>query len=454
MKDERALENEPLRTLYLRMVIPAVAAQLINLAYNIVDRIFIGHIPGVGELSLAGVGICFPIISTVSAFAQLGGVGGAARFSFYLGKGNKENADKAMISSFTFLIASGLLLTLLVLAFCEPLLILFGASAETLSYAASYLRVYALGTVFVEVTTGMVYFITAEGFAHMSLISVILGAGLNIVLDPVFIYLFNMGVKGAAIATVISQIVSLIFVLNFLCGKKTIVRLNIKKIGHVDMKIMLSALALGLSPFVMQSTESLVNICFNRQLLAYGGVNAVGAMTIFSSIMSIVVYPLMGIGQGVQPIIGFNYGAGNSKRLRKVCFLALGNGVGYSIIVWILIKLVPIAFVNLFSSESAFTAYAVSKSGIFFDMLWIMGIQVVTQNMFVALGNAKNSLILALLRKVILLAPLIYIVPMFLDDKVTGIFLAEPIADTLAAVTTIVVFMLKYRKILFISKER
>lgn len=449
MKDDRKLEHEPLRKLYVQMVIPAVAAQMINLIYNLVDRMYIGHIPLDGKLSLAGVGVCFPIITAIAAFAQLGGVGGAARVSFYLGKDDKVHAEKALFNSFTFLLVSGLLLTILIWGFRTRLLQMFGADPATMPYATGYLNIYVFGTVFVELTTGLIYFITAEGFSRVSLRAVLVGAGLNILLDPLFIYVFHLGVKGAATATVLSQMLSLVFVLHFLRGDRTIIQLTFSSVGHIDWGILANILALGLSPFVMQMTESLVNICFNRSLVQYGGVEALGAMAVFSSIMSIVIFPLMGIGQGVQPIVGFNYGAGNTERVRKVCLLALGNGLFYSTVMWGLIRLIPGLFVNLFSTDPAFTGYALSKAGIFFGMLWIMGIQVVIQNLFVALGNAKQSLFLALLRKVFLLVPLIYVLPAFVADQVTGVFLAEPVADTIAAITTVSLFWWKYRKILF-----
>lgn len=440
------LETERVSSLFQKLVIPAVIAQLVNLAYNMVDRIYIGHIPEIGSLALTGVGVCMPVITLLAAFAQLFGAGGAPRASFFLGRQDIKSAEHTLESCTVCLFWFSIILTVTGRIFSKDILLMFGASENTLAYALDYLNLYILGTIFVEFSTGLVFFITAQGFTKISMISVLSGASLNIILDPVFIFFFHMGVKGAAIATVLSQICSAFFVLAFLFGKKSILKLRRENL-HIHKHLLFPALALGLSPCVMQITESVLTISFNRSLLKYGGDIAVGTMTIFSTIMSIAVYPLMGIGQGAQPIISYNHGSGRWERVKSCSLLVLGVSICYSGVLWMLIQIFPQVFINIFASDPTLYSYAGNMISVFFSMLWIMGLQIAGQNLFLALGNAKTSLFIALLRKVFLLIPLILLLPRILPNPVWAIFLAEPISDTLAAFTTGILFTVQYKTV-------
>ena len=431
--------------LFVRLVIPAVISQLVTLAYNIVDRIYIGHMPEVGRIALTGVGICMPITIILSAFAQLVGFGGAPKASAYLGERRTEAAERTLGSCALFSLILSVALTALTCAFSRQILLLFGASSDTLPYALSYFRIYVCGTAFVELSVGLVFFITAQGYTTVSMISVLLGAGLNILLDPILIFGFHMGVAGAAAATVLSQAVSCVWVLWFLCGKRGMIRLK-RKYLCLNWELLLPALALGLSPFVQILTESLISVCFNRSLLRYGGDAAVGAMTIFSTVMQFVSLPITGIAQGAQPIISYNYGAGQNKRVGECCRLVLKVSLIYSILFWGILHVFPELFPRIFAEEKSFIAYSSSMSRYFFAMLWVMGAQISCQLMFVALGNARVSLFLALLRKVFLLVPLIFLMPHLMSDPVKAVFLAEPVADTLACATTVTFFMRQYRR--------
>ncbi|MEG2450270.1 MAG: MATE family efflux transporter, partial [Clostridia bacterium] len=311
------LGTEPVGKLLLKLALPAVAAQIINMLYNLVDRIYIGHIPDIGALALTGVGVCMPIIMLVSAFAAFASMGGAPRASIYLGKKDSASAEKVIGNCFVFLIAISAILTTILLVFTDEILMLFGASENTIGYASKYMRIYAIGTIFVQLALGMNAFISAQGFAKMSMLTVLIGAVLNIILDPIFIFALKLDVAGAAIATVISQGVSAIFVICVLSSKKSTLRLKIKNM-KIDFKILFSCLTLGFASFVMQSTESVVIVCFNSSLLKYGGDIAVGAMTILSSVMQFTMLPLQGFGQGAQPIMSYNFGAGNSTRVKAV----------------------------------------------------------------------------------------------------------------------------------------
>lgn len=437
--------------LFMRLVVPAVISQLIVLAYNIVDRIYIGHIPEIGRNALTGVGVCMPATVILSAFAQLVGFGGAPRASAFLGQQNKEMANRTLGTCAFFSLFLSVLLTACALSFSNPIIRLFGASIETESYAQMYFQIYVLGTVFVEIASGLAFFVTAQGYSNISMVSVLLGAGLNMVLDPIFIFGFGMGVRGAAIATVISQAVSCIWILSFLCGNRGVLKLQMRYF-HLDKSMLLPALALGLSPFVQILTESLISVCFNRSLLKYGGDIAVGAMTIYATVMQFASLPITGIAQGAQPIISFNYGAGNRERVRKCCALVLKTAMAYSISLWLFIQLFPSVFPHIFADEPVFLSYSSTMIRTFFSMLWVMGAQISCQLMFVALGNAKVSLFLAILRKVFLLLPLIFLLPLFYPDQVRAVFLAEPIADTFACVFTVSCFSLYYRKNLLKQK--
>lgn len=447
-RNTEELGTEPVGRLLFRLSAPAIAAQIINLLYNLVDRIYIGHIAGVGQLALTGVGVCLPLIMIISAFASLAGMGSAPRASIFLGKGDQENAERTLGNSVTMLVLIAAVLTVLFQLFADDWLMLFGASENTISYASDYMQIYSLGTLFVQLTLGLNVFITAQGFARTSMLTVMIGAVTNIVLDPVLIFGLDMGVSGAALATIISQAISMIWILRFLTGKKTALRIR-KKNLKLSAEIILPSLALGLSPFIMASTESLLSVCFNSSLLKYGGDVAVGAMTICSSIMQFCLLPIQGLTQGAQPIISYNYGAQNLSRVRGAFRYLLISCVTYSMTLWALVMAVPQVFIQLFNNDPELVAFGAPALRTYMAMAGIFGIQVACQQTFIALGNAKNSLFLALLRKIFLLIPLIYLMPLLMPaDKTMAVFLAEPVADTLAVATTAVMFWRYFRKIM------
>ena len=431
--------------LLFKLAVPAIAAQIINLLYNLVDRMYIGHIANVGKLALTGVGVCLPLIMLISAFAALVSMGGAPRASIFLGKGEHDNAEKTLGNSFTLLVILSLTLTVIFYFFAKDLLLLFGASENTIEYATSYMKIYSLGTIFVQLTLGLNAFISAQGFAKTSMMTVLIGAICNIILDPIFIFGFNMGVSGAALATIISQSLSMIWILFFLTGKKTTLKIK-KKNLRLSKNIILPSIALGLAPFIMQSTESLIAICFNSSLLKYGGDIAVGAMTILTSVMQFSMLPLTGLTQGGQPIISYNYGAKNPERVKKAFKILLISCVTYSCILWALAMITPKSFVLIFNNDPELVEFTSHALRIYMAVSCVFGIQIACQQSFIALGNAKTSLFLALLRKIILLIPLIYIMPLFISDKTTAVFMAEPVADFLAVSTTSILFFVQFRK--------
>ena len=439
------LGTAPIGKLLFSLAVPAITAQVVNMLYNIVDRIYIGHIPDIGTAALTGVGITFPIITLISAFSSLIAMGGAPRASISMGEGNKDRAERILGNCFTTLLVLSVVLTAIFLIFQEPILWAFGASENTIGYATDYMRIYVCGTVFVQIALGMNMFITSQGFAKTSMLTVIIGAALNIALDPLFIFVFNMGVQGAAIATVLSQAVSAIWVLLFLLGKRTVLKIKLSCMA-VQRKIILPVLALGVSPFIMQSTESLLSVVLNTSLLRYGGDTAVGAYTVIASIMQVINLPLQGLTQGAQPITSFNYGARNMERVRKSIRLLLTCTLTYSTLFWLCIMLIPQVFVGIFTSDPELMDTAVWAVRIFLFGVFAFGAQTGFQQSFLALGQAKVSLLLALLRKIVLLIPLIYILPLLFTDKLFGVFVAEPIADILAASTTTVSFLLWARK--------
>ena len=442
---ENALGTAPIGKLLFSLAVPAITAQVVNMLYNIVDRIYIGHIPEIGTAALTGVGITFPIITLISAFSSLIAMGGAPRASIAMGAHHRDRAQRIMGNCFTALLVLAAALTAVFLLFQEPILWAFGASENTIGYAMEYMGIYVCGTVFVQISLGMNMFITSQGFAKTSMLTVVIGAVLNIALDPVFIFAFDMGVRGAAIATVLSQAVSAVWVLLFLTGKRTTLRLQWKYMA-IHWRILLPVLALGVSPFIMQSTESLLSVVLNTSLLKYGGDVAVGAYTVIASIMQVINLPLQGLTQGAQPITSFNYGARNMDRVRKSVRLLLTCCLAYSCLFWLLIMLVPQVFVGIFSSDPQLMETAVWAARIFLFGCFAFGAQTGFQQSFLALSQAKASLLLALLRKIVLLIPLIYIIPLFMADKLLGVFLAEPVADILAATTTTVTFLLWARK--------
>lgn len=434
--------------LLLSLALPTITSQIVNMLYNLVDRIYIGHmqpVDTVGKLALTGVGVCLPIIVVISAFAALLAMGGAPRASIQEGRGNPKEAERIMGNCLTMLVAASVVLTVVLQLFARDLLLLFGASENTIDYAAAYMGIYSLGTVFVQVTLGMNAYITAQGFTTISMRTTLIGAGLNIVLDPIFIFGLDMGVRGAALATILSQAVSAAWVLCFLTGGKTKWRLRRKNL-RPQASVVLPCLALGLSPFIMQSTESLIAVCFNSSLLKYGGDLAVGAMTVLTSIMQLAMMPLQGLTQGAQPIISYNYGAQNSLRVREAFRCLLLACVTYSMTMWVLVQLMPQMFAGIFTPNAELQAYAAWALRIYMAATGIFGVQIACQQTFIALGNAKTSLFLAVLRKIILLIPLVYILPHFFTNKVFGVFLAEPVADVLAVCTTACMFAFQFKK--------
>lgn len=446
--DREFLGKEPLGKLLWRLAVPTVLAQLINMLYNIVDRIYIGHIPEVGALALTGVGVCMPLILIVSAFAALVGNGGAPRASISMGRGDKESAEKILGTCFAMQIVISVILTAVLLIWNKDFLLAFGASENTVEYGTSYMNIYSIGTVFVQLTLGMNAFITAQGFAKTGMLSVLIGAVANIILDPIFIFGFHMGVRGAALATIFSQALSCIWVLAFLFGKKTTLRIRWKNV-NLKPAMVLPTLALGSSVFVMQSSESIIAICFNASLLKYGGDIAVGAMTILTSVMQFAMLPLQGLGQGAQPIISYNYGAGKKDRVKGAFKLLLKSSMVYAALLWIAVMLFPQLFAGMFTSDPALLDFTKTALRIYLAAMFIFGIQMACQLTFMSLGNAKASIVVAVMRKFVLLIPLIYIVPAILRNNQTmAVYLAEPIADILAVCFTIVLFRREFKKAL------
>ena len=447
-KDNDFLGTAPVGKLLFSLALPAIAAQVINLLYNLVDRVYIGHIPGDGALALTGVGVCMPVIMIVSSFAALVSMGGAPRASIFLGKGDKESAEKTLGGCFVLQVILSAVLTLVLLLWNRDLLLVFGASENTIGYATDYMKIYAVGTVFVQLTLGMNAFITGQGFAKTGMLSVLIGAALNIALDPLFIYAFGMGVRGAALATVISQAVSTLWVLLFLSGKKTVIRLRRERM-RLRAETVLPCMALGLSPFIMQASESAIMVCFNSSLLKYGGDVAVGAMTILTSIMQFSMLPLQGLAQGAQPITSFNYGAGSMERVKRVFRLLVTASLAYSLFLWIIIMLFPQVFAMIFTPDAKLIAYTKWALRIYAAAMGIFGAQTACQMTFIALGNAKCSILVVVMRKFILLIPLIYTLPNLFSDKAMAVYLAEPAADFLSVVFCVSLFAVQFKKAVY-----
>lgn len=441
------LGKDPIKTLLFRLAVPAIMAQIVNMLYNIVDRMYIGHIAGVGATALTGVGVTMPIIMLITAFSSLVGAGGAPLASIKMGQRDSKAAEKILGNCFATLLVVAAILTVFFLVFGRQMLLLFGASEKTIVYSIQYMSVYVCGTVFVQLALGLNPFITIQGYATTSMMTVLIGAVINIILDPILIFGFNMGVGGAALATVISQAVSAIWVLCFLFGKKSKLRLRRGTIG-INPKVICSVMALGLSPFIMQSTESLLNVVLNTSLQRYGGDLAVGAMTISASLMQLLTLPLMGFCQGAQPIIGYNYGARNNDRVRHAFRLLITCTMSFVAAFWLCIMLIPQLLISLFTPDPQLLAYTTWAVRIFLFGSLFMGAQMTCQQTFLAIGQAKISIFLALLRKIVLLIPLIYILPMFMENQVFGVFVAEPVADILATLTTITLFSIQFKRLL------
>lgn len=445
MSREEEMRSGSVGKLILKLSVPAMTAQIINLLYNIIDRIYIGHIEGCGDLALTGVGVTFPIILLISAFSQLIGAGGAPLASIALGKGDRERAQKLLSTGFYTLIAISVILTAVFQLIKLPVLGAFGASAETIGYADEYLSVYLWGTVFVQLSLGLNAFITCQGRSGTAMLSVIIGAVLNLVLDPIFIFGMGMGVRGAGLATVISQAVSAVWVVSFLVSEKSSIRLKIGR-PEIDIRLLGSICALGVSPFIMQFTECIINVVFNSGLLKYGGDMYVGSMTIMQSVMQIMTVLINGFNQGVQPIISFNYGAKSYDRVRKAYRIGFCASVGVMAIMTGLVMAFPAAFASIFTDEAELIEIVERNMPVFVCGISVFGIQMGAQCAFVGLGQAKLSLFLACLRKIILLVPLALILPKFMG--VSGIYAAEPAADIISATTAGVLFLVNIRKIL------
>ena len=443
---EANLGQDPVGGLLFKLALPAILAQLINVLYNMVDRMYIGHIPQTGPSALTGVGVTMPVIMCISAFAALVSMGGAPRASIMMGKGDKEEAERIMGNCAAMLCIVAVILTAVVLLFGKNLLLLFGASENTVVYAWNYMKIYACGTIFVQLALGMNAFINAQGFSKIGMLTVVIGAVCNIILDPIFIFVLGMGVQGAALATIISQGVSCVWILKFLMGKKTSLRLKPQNM-KLQAKTVLPCVALGISPFIMQFTESILNVCFNTSLLKYGGDTAVGAMTILGSVMQFTMLPLQGLTQGAQPIVSFNYGANNIGRVKKAFRLLLISCLTFTVVMWSVCMLTPQVFIGIFTGNAELAEYTKWAIHIYMAASLIFGIQIACQQTFIALGNAKTSVFLALLRKVFLLIPLIYILPVFVANKTMAVFMAEPVADIIAVATTAMLFAKEYRRL-------
>ena len=447
VKDKTFLGTEPIGRLMVRLAIPTVIAQLVNMLYNIVDRIYIGHMPGDGSLALTGVGVCMPLIIIVSAFAAFVSSGGAPRASISMGRGDMEGAERILGGCVTLQIGITAVLTVVMLVWNRDLLMIFGASENTIAYASDYMNIYALGTVFVELTLGLNAFITAQGFATAGMLTVLIGAVVNIALDPLFIFALNMGVRGAALATVISQGISCVWVVAFLRGKKTILRIKPQNLTR-GLRLLPPCIALGAAAFIMQASESVLSMCFNASLLKYGGDIAVGAMTILTSVQQFAMMPLQGIAQGAQPITSYNYGARNSDRVKKSFKLLLTVSLTYTVILWACVMLAPGAFARLFTTSAELIEFTTRAMRIYCGAMFLLGIQISCQMTFVSIGNAPCSIIVAVLRKFVLLIPMIYILPHFIADQTSAVYMAEPIADLIAVTFTVVMFTTQFRKAL------
>ncbi len=448
---DRALATEPIGKLMLKLAVPAVAAQFINVLYNIVDRIYIGNIPDIGAMALTGVGVTFPIIMLISAFAAFSGMGGAPLASMQLGAGNREGAERILGNSMSLILLSSAVLTIGFSIFKTPMLYAFGASDNIIGYAQEYIGVYLIGTIFVQISLGLNTFISAQGRATTAMLSVLIGAIINIVLDPILIFGFDMGVRGAAFATIISQAFSAIWVLRFLISEKSVIRIRTQYMKF-NKKIVGKIAALGIAPFIMQSTESLVSITLNSGLQQYGGDLYVGSMTIMQSVMQMIVMPVSGITQGAQPILSYNYGAKNNHRVREAFWILLKICLTVTCLATLVAVFFPTMLARMFTQDAVLIGIVAQMMPIFFAGIWAFGAQMACQCAFMGLGQAKISLFLALLRKIILLVPLAIILPRLLGN-VMGIYIAEPVADIVASCTTMAIFLFNYNKLLPVEKK-
>lgn len=449
--DNRIMGTEKIPRLMIQMAIPSIIAQVINILYNIVDRIYIGHISGVGAAALTGVGLTFPIITLISAFSAFVGTGGAPLASIWMGKNDKKHAEKILGTGVFMLLCFSVVLMVLFLIFQRPLLYAFGASDATIGYAMEYLTIYLLGTVFVEIALGLNPFIIAQGRSTTAMMSIVIGAVINIVLDPVFIFVFHMGVKGAAIATVISQAVSAAWNVKALVDKKAVLKI-IPSCIRPELRVMGQIFSLGISPFIMRSTESLISIVLNHQLQKFGGDLYVGSLTIMQSVMQLFSAPLNGYTQGVQPIVSYNFGAGKFDRVKTTYRYMIAGSFLISFLTAASAMIFPEFYAMMFTNEQELITLTGKVMPIFMTGMLIFGLQNGIQPTFLGLGQAKISLFIALLRKVILLVPLALIFPNFFG--VMGVYYAEPVADIISALTASILFLCNIKKILTMENLR
>ena len=446
MKEKKVtdLGKDSIGGLLLKLALPAILAQIINVLYNMVDRMYIGHIPKIGSDALTGVGVTMPVIMAISAFAALVSMGGAPRASIMMGKNDKSAAEKILGNCTLMLVIMAAILTCVFFIWGEDILLVFGASSKTIGYALEYMRIYSLGTIFVQLALGLNAFINAQGYAKMGMFTVAIGAICNIILDPIFIFQFSMGVKGAALATIISQGISSVWVVYFLISKRSTLKIKLKNLKP-DRKVIVPCLALGLSPFIMQFTESVISVCFNTSLLKYGGDIAVGSMSILTRVLQFSMLPLQGLTQGSQPIVSYNFGANNIDRVKKTFRLLLKCALTYLMLLWAVAVFLPDVFIYIFTNDSNLVEHTRWAMRVYMAASGIFGIQIACQQTFIAIGNAKTSLFLAVLRKIILLIPLIFILPLFISNQTFAVFLAEPIADTCAVIITASLFYRTYK---------
>ncbi len=446
-KTSNILETMPVGRLFVKMAVPAVLSQLINILYNLVDKMFIGHMRAGGAEALAGLGVTTPVILFLSAFAALVSMGGAPKAAIALGKNERDMAERIMGSCMALLLIISVILTTGMLIWGKDILLLFGASNDTISYAVEYMRIYCLGTVFIQLSLGLNTFITTQGYARISMVNVAIGALINVILDPVLIYVCKLGIKGAALATVIAQAVSCVFIIGFLVSEKSAIKLR-KKYIRIDWKLLMPCILLGTSPALMQITENMVAISFNTVLQRYGGDMAVASMSILNSVMQFVMLLLPGLVQGAQPILSYNLGAGLIERVRKTFHYLLISCIAGSCIIWAVCMIFPKNIIAIFTNNTALREYSVTPLRTYLCLLCIYGIQVACQYSFVALDQAKTAIFLTIWRKIILLIPLIFLLPHIVPDPTIGVFLAEPIADFVAVCTTGSLFYRYYRRTL------
>ena len=431
----------------LKMAVPLILAQLVTTLYSIVDRMYIGHMAGVGSLALTGLGLTSPIIGIINACAALCGSGGGPLCSIARGRGDLKDAERIMGNGLTMLLIIGVAVTVLFLAFLKPILFLLGASEATYPYAAEYGRIYILGTVFVMLSLGMNYFINAQGFARIGMLTVTIGAILNIILDPIMIFVMHLGIRGAAVATVISQAVSAVWAMEFLCSKRSILDLTISNM-RLRWSIVRRILALGVTGFVMQATGALVTMTANVQLRTFGGDLYVGAMTVINSVKDVCLLICTGLTHGAQPVLGYNYGAGAYSRVRQgIRFVACAS-VAYAVFCWGVVMLIPQTLIRVFNSEPALLEICVPAMRIYFCAFAFMSLQMTGQCTFVGLGKSRQATFFSLLRKVFIVVPLIFLLPQIPFFGVRGIFWSEPISDLIGGTACcLTMYFTVYRKL-------